>query len=450
MSGAKTKIIATYGPAIEHGGVLEKAAMHADIFRINFSHGSLAEWNAAIDNIRDAAALQGKDIAILADLPGPKLRLSRIGEGIDVKKGEVVRFRYGRERSGYIPLEQDIRRYLGKGSVIVLGDGYMSFVVTGFGDGIEARAINSGKVMGRKGINIRKGHVTAAPPTSEDIKLALFAKKRSLDYIGISFVRSADNISKLRKAVGGAFIVAKIERAEAIRNIGEIAMEADALMVARGDLAFEVPVETIPVLQSKIIRAGNAALKPVIVATQMLASMVNSPMPTRAEVNDIATAVTSGADCVMLSEETAVGKYPIESLKVLAATAASAESIAIGRNDFKIRGISDSIAFAAAEIADNYRTECIFAPTQTGSTAKKLSALRPRSRIIALSRYDSVRRMLSLYWGVRSRRIDKYDTVDRMLNKVKEIASREGMKRYIVVSGSPNRAGTTNTLKYMD
>ncbi len=447
----KTKIIATYGPGIERRSVLSKLIKHVNIFRINFSHGSTQTWLSAMENIRKVSQSEGKEISLLADLPGPKIRLGAFDKGIEVRKGETVTFRYGKPAIGKVPLDHDIYPYLTKGSSISIGDGYMSFSIKELRKGdIVCRASNSGTLLSRKGINIRNGNVTAAPPTTEDIKLARFAKKNDFDFIALSFVRSAANISPMRKAIGESFIVAKKERQDAGKNINENAAAADGIMVARGDLAFEIPVEMIPIAQARIIHSSMKHNKPVIVATQMLASMVNSPMPTRAEVNDIAGAVMSGVDCVMLSEETAVGNYPVEAVKTLAATAKNAEEISGRNQSFKVSSISDSIAFAAAEIADNYRTECIFAPTQTGSTAMKLSALRPRSDIIALSRSSKIRRRLGIFYGVHSGEIKRYGSVDKMLRLVRQAAQERGIKKYIVVSGSPNHAGSTNTLQYIE
>ena len=447
----KTKIIVTYGPGIANKAILSKVMKHVDIFRVNFSHGNEEGWLNALENISRVSKSTSKEVALLADLPGPKIRLGVLKSNIDVKKGDVITFRYGKVREGMMPLDHNIYPYLRLGSVISMGDGYLSFSVIKLQNGnIVCRAHNAGPLSSRKGINIKKGNVTAAPPTPEDLRLAKFAKKNDFDFIGLSFVRCAKNITDMRRKMGDAFIVSKIERAEAVKRIDEIANESDAIMVARGDLAFEIPVEMLPIIQAKIIRSSMKFHKPVIVATQMLASMVNSPMPTRAEVNDIATAALSGADCVMLSEETAVGKYPVEAVRTLATTAKNAEEIAMHHQNFKISAISDSIAFAAAEIADNYKTDCIFAPTQTGNTPEKLSALRSKSNIIALSRFPQVRRKLNIYYGVHSEAIGKYNTVDEMLSQVKAIANSKGIKRYIVVSGSPNHAGSTNTLKYIE
>ncbi|MCL4365094.1 MAG: pyruvate kinase [Candidatus Marsarchaeota archaeon] len=448
----KTKIIATYGPALNKPSVLSRAIKHVDIFRLNLSHGSERSWLEYIENIRKAAKSAHKEVALLADLPGPKIRLGDIKSGsMELHRGDHLKLAYGTYTGNAVPLEYDIHSYVKKGSVLSIGDGSIDLAVERVsGKSIFCRALGSGALLSRKGINIRKGNVTAVPPTAEDVKLARFAKRNDFDFIALSFVRSADNVRLMRRKAPGAFIISKIERAEAVREIDEISRESDAIMVARGDLAFDVKIEMVPIMQSRIIRSARRFSKPVIVATQMLASMVENPMPTRAEVNDIATAVTSGADCLMLSEETAIGRYPVDALRTLSVTARNAETVTLAQPSFKITGISDSIAFAAAEIADNYRTDCIFAPTQTGNTAVKLSALRPRSEIIALSRSEKVRRMLNIYHGIHSEKINRYDTVDMMLREMKVLAARKGIRRYIVVSGSPNQAGGTNTLKYIE
>jgi pyruvate kinase len=448
----KTKIIATYGPAIHSGAVLKKIIGHVDVFRINMSHGSSESWLEYIDKINAVSRSRKKEVALLADLPGPKIRLGNLKEEINVKKGSIVAFKYGESREGEVPLDFDIHKFVKKGSRLSIGDGIMDFLVEKVSKRrVISRAINAGVLLSRKGINISNGSVSAASPTKDDIRLAKFAKKNGFDFIAMSFVKSASDINTMRKKCNGMDIIAKIERNDAVNNISGILEASDAIMVARGDLAFEVKVEMLPIIQFHLINAARAASKPVIVATQMLASMVNSPMPTRAEVTDIATAVTSGADCVMLSEETAVGKYPLDAVNVLATTAKNAQSIITSnKKHFKISGINDSIAFAAADIADNYRTDCIFAPTHSGATAKKLSALRPESNIIALCNFESVRKKLKIFYGVNSEPIKQYEDTDSMLSEIKRIATRKGFRKYIVVSGSPHQRGSTNTLKYIE
>ncbi len=447
----KTKIVATYGPSLFHPGILSRAMKYVDVFRINFSHAKEDDAEEYIADIRSASKKAGKEVAILADLPGPKMRFGKLPSAVTLKKGESVRLKFHSKDPEVIPLDYDISGYLREGSIIAVGDGYMSLRVNDVSGGfIECTATKPGSISSRKGINIINGNVSAAPPTTEDVRLARFSKKNGVDFMGLSFVREPHDIDQFRRKVGDAYVISKIERSEALENIDGILGASDAIMVARGDLAFDVPISSIPVAQLKLIGAARRHRKPVIVATQMLASMVSNPSPTRAEVNDIATAVLSGADCIMLSEESAVGKYPIESIRMLHDSATSAEAVARGSSDFKIADVGDSVAFAAAEIADNYNTTSAFVPTQTGASAIKLSALRPHCDIIAMSNSERVRRKLNLYWGVRSEAVGKYGTVDQMLALVGQSASRRRVVRYIVLSGTPNQKGTTNTLKYIN
>ncbi|MDE1768187.1 MAG: pyruvate kinase [Candidatus Micrarchaeota archaeon] len=446
----KTKIVATYGPSIDSRQALSRAMKYVDIFRINFSHGDKQIWLGYVEKIRKVSKEHKKEVALLADLPGPKMRLGKFPDKI-VARADIIRLKYQSKDPAILPLDYDITPYLRKGSILSIGDGYMNLRVDSLSNGtVTCAALNSGTLQQRKGINIRHGDAGAASPTPEDMELAKFAKKNEFDLIALSFIQSANDIDRFRKRIGDANVVAKIERAHAVADINNIAEVSDVIMIARGDLAFEIQIEKLPTIQLQLIHAARRHYKPVIVATQMLASMVNSTMPTRAEVNDIATAVASGADCIMLSEESAIGKYPIEALKTLAATAKNAEGMRAVTPVFRVKSVNDSIAFAAAEIADNYKTDCIFVPTQTGASAIKLSVLHPKTDIIALSGFDHVRRRLNAYGGITSENIGKYTNADQMFELVKQIAKRKGLRKYIVVSGYPNQKGTTNTLRYID
>ncbi len=452
VSCMRTKIVATYGPGIAPRHILSKVLKHVDVVRINFSHANEEAALRDVDNVTSVSRSIGKEVALMADLPGPKIRLGIMKSSIDVKRSDTVTLRYGAgaEAKGRIPLGFDLYRYLKKGSIISIGDGYLNLSVEKLTNGdITCRALGSGTLSSRKGLNIRNGNVTAAPPTAQDVTIAKFAKKAGFDFIAMSFVRSAQNILDMRRKIGDAYIISKIERAEAVKRIDEISAESDAIMVARGDLAFEVGVEMIPIMQTRIIHSAIKFHKPVIVATHMLMSMVNNPMPTRAEVTDIATAVLSSADCLMMSDETAVGKYPVEAVRTMATTARNAEEIAVQAAQFKITNIEQGIAYAAKELADNYRTGCIFTPTESGHTAMTLSAMRSKSEIIALSRFEKVRRRLSLYYGVHSIGISYYRTTEDLLSQISGIAKRRGIRRYIVVSGVPHTKGSTKMLQYI-
>lgn len=451
----KTKIIVTYGPGLANRAVLAKVLRHADIVRLNFSHGDRESWLDSLENIRSVSGMLGKEIALLGDLPGPKIRVGNLEAPVNVRKGDEVAFKYGRGKGGTLPVEYPA---LGKdakaGGIIDIGDGDARLAITGVHGGrVACRALNDGIIKSRKGISLLGLHMSATAPTSHDIELSGFAARNGFDYLGMSFVKSAGDIRKLRRRCRGARIIAKVEKKDAVANIDEIAAEADAIMIARGDLAFDVKLEYIPEVQRNIVVAARRARKPVIVATQLLASMVSNPMPTRAEVNDIANAVISGADCLMLSDETAVGKYPSEAVAFLVNTIRTAERITRTlrkRPETKVTAVNIGIVFAATELADEYKTDCIFVPTQTGTTARMISELRPNTNVIALSSSGAVRRSLSLYYGVKTLPIKRYGSIDGMLRNVREIARKMGICRYMVVSGSPNRPGSTDTLKYID
>jgi pyruvate kinase len=448
----KTKIIVTYGPSISSMDTLKKVLKYADIVRINFSHEKKEDGAITAETIKRLAYGMQKDIAILADLPGPKVRISALDAPILVKKGEVIIFSSTPAKGAIQVQHENFHKDARVGAYIDIGDGDAKFRINGInGTKVVTRAVADGKMSSRKGISIIGADMSISAPTSADLDLARFVLKNDFDLIGMSFVKSGADIVKMRKACGEAPIVAKIERKVAVRNINEIAREADGVMVARGDLAMGVSLEHIPEAQKKIISAARSLGKPAILATQLLTSMINNLSPTRAEVNDIANGVAQGADCLMLSDETAVGKHPVEAVRFLSKAAKVAEGIPTvwNREYPKVTSINGGIAFAASNLADEYKTDCIFIPTQTGFTAKMISRLRPDTDLIALVPNEKVRKRLCLYYGVRSMVIERYGTIDRMFDEVKEIAKKNGIKRYIVVSGSPHIPGSTDTLKYI-
>ncbi|MDE1762065.1 MAG: pyruvate kinase [Candidatus Micrarchaeota archaeon] len=445
----RTKIIVTYGPSISAPPVLRRVIKHADIIRINFSHGNKAEWIDAVKRIRQTSKEMGKDVALFADLPGPKVRVEGITAPIQLKRGDEVRFGKGGIRLSYGSFHKDAR----KGAVIEIGDGSARLHVKEIrGSTVISRALEEGVISNRKGVTLLGLSMDLRAPTETDLELAKFASMLGFDFVGISFVRSARDIRELRKASGNAWIIAKIEQREAVRNIDEIARAADAVMVARGDLAEQVSLEHIPDVQRTIIGAARDAGKPVIVATQLLTSMINNPMPTRAEVNDIASAVREGADCLMLSDETIIGKYPEAAVNFLARAARVAEVSMLtnpANRPQSVKRLSEGIALAAADLADNYRADCIFIPTKGGTTAKMVSRLRPKTETIALVMDGRVHKLLSVYYGIRCMPMSRYHSVDEMLALVAKIAKQNRIRKYIVVSGSPNKPGSTDTLKYI-
>jgi pyruvate kinase len=449
----KTKIIVTYGPSMSSTGTLKKVLKYADIVRINFSHAKKEDWLATAETIKCISSDMRKDIAILADLPGPKVRIGYLDSPIQVKKGDIITFSSSTAKGAVLVQHENFHKDARVGAYLDIGDGDAKFRVKEInGTKVVTRAVADGRMSSRKGISVIGAEMSISAPTSADLVLARVALRNNFDLIGMSFVKSGDDIIKMRKVCGDAPIIAKIERKVAVRNIKEIASEADGVMVARGDLAMGVSLEHIPEAQKKIISAARSLGKPAILATQLLTSMINNLSPTRAEVNDIANGVAQGADCLMLSDETAVGKHPVEAVRFLSKAAKVAEGIpTVWAKEYpKITSINGGIAFAASNMADEFKTDCIFIPTQTGFTAKMISRLRPDTDLIALVPNEKVRKRLSLYYGVRSIVMGKYRTTDQMFDEVKEIAKKSDVKRYIVVSGSPHIPGSIDALKYIE
>lgn len=449
-----TKIIVTYGPSISSELVLKRVLGYADIVRINFSHGDRKEWLAAVGKVRSCAEQLKKEIALFADLPGPKVRVEKMAAPIFLKKGQMVTFCCDGGKDAIAVSYKGFHLDAKRGAVIEIGDGDARLHIKQIkGKKVIAKALEDGKISSRKGVSMLGVSMRLQSPTTTDIELAKFASKNGFDFVGMSFVNSAKGIRTLRGSNKEIKIIAKIERQEAIRKIEEITNAADVVMVARGDLAEEVSIERIPEVQRKIIEVARRAGKPVIVATQLLTSMMNNPTPTRAEVNDIASAVGSGVDCLMLSDETTVGRYPEEAVKFLVRTIRAAESAMVYSRDERnsdVTTLRGGIALAAVGLADSYKADCIFIPTKAGTTAKIISMLRPNTQAIALVNDRKVGRELAIHYGIRTSAIKRYKTMEEMLKIVKDVASKNGMKKYIIVSGSPNKPGSTDTLKYIE
>ncbi len=450
----KAKIVATFGPALDKPSVLKKAVKYIDIVRINFSHGNPEQWVEFKEKAERAANILGKELAFLADLPGPKIRLGKLDPEVYVRKGDTVKFGYMPKKTNEtIPVNYpNLARDSRKGAQIIIGDGILRFKITDIKAGkIECIAENSGMLLSNKGISLKGASINTQVPTKEDLEKGRLAIKNGFDMLALSFVKNPESITYARRQFGSIPLVSKIERKEAVERIDEISKVSDAIMVARGDLALDVDIEEVPVMQRLVVASAMKYCKPVIVATQMLASMVENPMPTRAEVNDIASSVMQGADCMMLSDETAAGKYPIEALSTMFNTIANAEKFAQPRaREYQIVSSNDKIAHAAVDIANTYSVDAIFTPTKSGATARRISALRPRSRIIAMSSDSKVRRSLLPYFGVEPTEIAKYENVDRMLGLVHEKAKKMKARKYLVVFGRPNKTGSTDTLRFIE
>lgn len=456
----RTKILATVGPATNsYESILALIKAGANGIRLNFSHGSHEEREQQIKWIRQASEEYGKPIAIVQDLQGPKIRLGDFEGIINVTAGKSLQFKYQAdyERSGLIPTQYDLSKKVKRGERLYLFDGKVRTTVTSVADGVvHARAENDGILIKRKGINLPDTDFGGDIITSKDKKDIAFGSTHEIDYVALSFVQTEQDIRSLRtilKTLGSkSRIIAKIETNAAVENIERIMLETDAVMVARGDLAIETTPESVPIVQRKIIEMGMKYAKPVIVATQMLASMTDLPEPTRAEVSDVATAVLLGTDCVMLSDETANGNYPLESVKVMKRVIKYTESHETGTVDFKRLHSHDkqaAISSAIITLAEELQAKAIVAETLTGATARQISSHRSPIPLIAVTSDRITAHQLSLVYGVKSyvRPVDKLaaSKLTDWLRKSKLFGKGDMI---VTASGKyPGVVGTTDTIK---
>ncbi len=458
----KTKIVVTIGPASSAPETVRELVGLVDVFRINFSHGDRESHLKEIHTIRAEARRLGKTVAILQDLPGPKIRVGKMASGsAELAQGsEVVLDASDAEGDSHrIPVNYPpLLGSLEKGDMLYLADGVIRLRVDGASPGSVACTVLAGGVLSSgKGINAPGIKLNIDYPTKNDEAHLRFGVQHKVDFVAASFVRSASDLHSIRRLLprGGPMLIAKIEKMEAVKAFDSILAEADGVMVARGDLGIEVPIETVPEIQKRIITKCNDAAKPVIVATQMLVSMVSSPMPSRAEVTDVSTAILEGTDAVMLSDETTVGKYPVEAVKMLDRIARTTEK---SPHTYEVPALSPTlhetgpaIARAACRLADYVGAKAIVAPTQTGSTARRVSMNRPRQPILAICSSAQVARWLSLYRGVVSMVTRQAKTVDWLFGRSDAAAEELGLARkgdrIVVISGTPGVKGTTNHIK---
>lgn len=391
-TGKRTKIIATVGPATNsYEAILGLIKAGADGLRLNFSHGTNEERDVQIEWIRKASEELLKPVAIIQDLQGPKIRLGSFEGTIEVKTGDELTLQYGVEyvAGGPVPVQYDISTKIKIGERLYLFDGKIRTTVTSVGEGVvKASVENDGVLMQKKGLNLPDTDFGGDIITPKDIADYTYGASKDIDYVALSFVQRAEDIRNLRKALKSlgstAKVIAKIETPAAVENIEEIIKEVDVVMVARGDLAVETPAESVPVVQREIIALGLKCAKPTIVATQMLASMTESPEPTRAEVSDVATAVFLGADCVMLSDETANGKYPLAAVEIMSRTAAYAEAHShLATNQSS--GRCNPVTKAIAGLAEDLKAAAIVVEARTSETLLEIASLRPGVPLITLA-----------------------------------------------------------------
>jgi pyruvate kinase len=461
-----TKIIATVGPASSDSSAIARLIRAGvNIFRLNFAHGDFKTHGRVIQTIRGESHRLGISVGILQDLPGPKIRLGTLPEGgIDFRRGaRVILCCAGKAvYPDEVPVQysafcKDVK----PGNHIYIDDGAVRLEAKKvIGPRVFCEVEIGGTVTSHKGINLPGVKISAPTFTRFDKECAEFGIRHKVDFMALSFVRNAVDIKALLKFVenrnGDQFIIAKIEKREAIDDFDNILSYTDGVMVARGDLGIELPIEQVPGIQKDLIHRCNRAGVPVITATQVLESMTTSPRPTRAEATDAANAVLDGTDALMLSGETAVGHYPVEAVKTLKAIAGATEQglrpKLLRRGDFHDGGdVASALARAVCESAIDLGIKLIAAPTRSGHTARLISRFRPTSRIIAFSQYHSTRMHLLLSWGVESFAIDHRLPFDELLARIKarlleeKLASRN--ERIIVTAGSPNSiAGETNLM----
>lgn len=463
----KTKIVATVGPASNSKDVLRALIYEGvDVFRLNFSHGTHEDHMKVINFVRELNQELGSTVSLLQDLQGPKIRVQEVLPDTVVERGQelviTTKQLLGNKdivSTSYISLPKDVKY----GDMILIDDGKIELKVKEVREAeIVTEVVYGGPVKSRKGINLPFTKVSAPSLTEKDLTDLEFGIQQKVDWIALSFVRKASDIRELRDILdsrqSSSRIVAKIEKPEALNNIDDIITATDAVMVARGDLGVEIWLEEVPMVQKMLVEKCNKAGKPVIVATQMMESMIENPRPTRAETNDVANAVMDGADALMLSAETAAGKYPLEVIRSMVRTVASVE-----KNPniyFKFRDVNtetavfmnDSLVLAACKLAKDVGAKAIVGMTSSGYTAYKSSSHRPNANIFVFTGNRALINKMNLVWGTRAYHYDKTDSTDETISDVEEILKREGHVKsgdiFIFLASMPiQERARTNTLK---
>ncbi len=466
----RTKIVGTIGPASDSPIILRKLILAGlDIARVNMSHGTHAQHHARIRNLRAAARAVGKTVGILFDLQGPKMRIGRLkGSGpVQLKRGAkfciTTKLVTGDDQlvsTSYTHLPRDVKR----GDSILVDDGRLELVVDRVRRDTVVCAVERGGLLGEhKGLNLPGVDLSAPALTEKDFEDLAFAVQERVDYIALSFVRSRTDVRQLRDWLRRHNcplpIIAKIERAEALERLDEILDEADGVMVARGDLGVELSLARVPVLQKTIIERANRAGKFVITATQMLETMVEKPVPTRAEATDIANAIFDHTDAVMLSAESASGLYPVESVRTMASIISEAERSAFMRpaalSEAQLRGhtVTQLVVRAAAQAARDPRVRALLVFTMTGTTAQALCKQRPNKPIFGLTADPNVARAMALYWGLEPFVTKVGHTTDKMIEYGERILLKAGRLKkgdvVVVVAGTTRLKGATNMMKFL-
>jgi pyruvate kinase len=462
----RAKIVATIGPASRDPAVLERLILAGvDVLRLNFSHGEPHEHLAVAEEARAIAAAADRPLAILQDLSGPKIRTGRVREPIDLRDGaevvittdESVEGGPGLISTSYDPLPRDVA----PGDRILLDDGRIELrVKRASGEQVECVVVHGGRLTSSKGMNLPGVKLSTPALTEKDRRDLAQGVQADVDYVALSFVREAADVEQaqalIRELGGNAPLIAKIEKREAIDNLPAILEAADGVMVARGDLGVELSTEEVPTLQKRIIQMANGAGKVVITATQMLESMMDSPRPTRAEASDVANAILDGTDGIMLSGETAAGRFPVETVATMARIARYTEEHYGLRAPARVSGsqgtlVARSLARVANTVAEEINCRLIVAFTESGTTARLLSSYRPQAAIAALTYDDDTYRRLALCWGVVPIRTTYAPTSDEMVTQGEELLKKKGLVRpgdvVLMMAGYSHTRGATNMLR---
>ncbi|MBS1505667.1 MAG: pyruvate kinase [Bacteroidetes bacterium] len=467
ISYNKTKIVATVGPASNSKEMLRALIKEGvDVFRLNFSHGTHEDHLKVINFVRELNAEMKTNIALLQDLQGPKIRVNDVQPGVELVPGQeliiTTRQLLGNQEivsTSYENLPKDVK----VGDMILIDDGKIELKVKEARDiDVVCTVVYGGPLKPRKGINLPQSKVSAPSLTEKDLADLHFGLKNGVNWVALSFVRRPEDIHSLREIItkmqAPTRIIAKIEKPEAIENMDAIIAATDAVMVARGDLGVEIWMEEVPMIQKRLVDKCNKAAKPVIVATQMMESMIENPRPTRAETNDVANAVMDGADALMLSAETASGKYPIEVIRSMVRTIGSVEKQ--GDVFFKFNDpdpnspnfFNDSLILTACKLAKDVKAKAIVGMTMVGYSAYKASSHRPDANIFAFTSYKEIINTMSLVWATRAYYYDKHVSTDETIADVEEILKRDGHVKsgdtFIVLASMPiSEKGRTNTIK---
>ncbi len=467
----KAKIIATIGPSSSPSSIMEKVMIEGvDVFRINFSHAKHNEVKTIIKRIREVDKKLSLNTAIIADLQGPKLRIGRMRKNSSLKVGDEITIDcksqlVGNSKKLYVNYK-DLAKDINEGEKILLDDGkiILKALSTNKKNQIKAEVMQGGNLSSNKGFNLPNTKISLSPLTEKDIKDAILAIKENVDWIALSFVRKKSDIESLLKIINknseySIPVIAKIEKPEALKNIDEILEVSSGLMVARGDLGVELQSSEIPLIQKKLVAKAKKARIPVIIATQMMESMMENMTPTRAEVNDVANSVMDGADAVMLSGETSIGEHPIEVIKAISSIINKVEnsnliSLANKRpKDQKSkRYITKSICFSAAKMANDIKAKAISTLTNSGYTAFQISSWRPSTHILVFTSNKRILTQLNLLWGVKAFFYNGFESTDTTVEEINKIALenkylQKGDKVINLTSMPIDKKGMTNTLR---